>query len=193
MKCLVVIAHPVNDSLCHYLAGQTIDHLQGKGYDTNVVDLYRLAFQPALTSQERQSYYGGAFDNRLVEEQISLLIEAESLVLVFPTWWFGFPAILKGWVDRVWAPGYAFDHEQSLGAIKPRLANLKEVNVVTTLGSPWWIDTFVLWKPVKRILRLALLGACAPRCRFKYLCLYKSENASRQTVERFVSKIKGRF
>jgi len=42
--------------------------------------------------------------------QIDRLMSAEALVLVFPTWWFGFPAILKGWFDRVWAPGIAYDH-----------------------------------------------------------------------------------
>ncbi|MGF1736338.1 NAD(P)H-dependent oxidoreductase [Photobacterium satsumensis] len=193
MKCLVVVAHPVEDSLCHYLCAQTIEHLKSKGYTINVIDLYRREFQPALTTQERRSYYGSAFDSSMVEEDIALLVEAESLVLVFPTWWFGFPAILKGWFDRVWAPGHAYDHDKSLGAIKPRLTNLKEVKVVTTLGSPWWVDTFVLWRPVKRVLKIALLGACAPKCHFKYLSLYKSESVSNQKVQLFVKKIKANF
>ncbi|WP_051326448.1 NAD(P)H-dependent oxidoreductase [Aliagarivorans taiwanensis] len=89
MNCLVVVAHPLEDSLCHYLSTQTIEHLKDKGYTIKVIDLYRRGFQPALTAQERQSYYGDAYDSSNVEDDISQLLAAESLVLVFPTWWFG--------------------------------------------------------------------------------------------------------
>ncbi|HHF0522073.1 TPA: NAD(P)H-dependent oxidoreductase [Vibrio alginolyticus] len=193
MKCLVVVAHPVKDSLCHYLCDQVVEHLGSKGYEISILDLCDREFEPALTQKERRSYYGNSFDSSLIEHDIALLTETESLVLVFPTWWFGFPAILKGWFDRVWAPGHAYDHDKDLGAIKPRLSKLTEVKVVTTLGSPWWVDVFVLRKPVKRVLKIALLGACVPKCSFKYLSLYKSENASKQKVERFVQKIKASF
>lgn len=109
-------------------------------------------------------------------------------MLIFPTWWFGFSAILKGWFDRVWAPGYAYNHASDLGAITPCLDNLKEVNVITTLGSPWWVDRFIFWQPVKRVLKVALLGACAKGVKFKMLSFYKIENASAERVERFIKK-----
>ena len=80
-------------------------------------------------------------------------------MLLFPTWWFGFPAMLKGWFDRVWGPGIAYDHASDLGPIKPRLNNLKKVLVVTTLGSPWWVDRLVMWQPVKRVMKMALLDS----------------------------------
>ncbi|MDD1782880.1 NAD(P)H-dependent oxidoreductase [Enterovibrio sp. ZSDZ35] len=193
MKCLVVLAHPQTSSLCHYLSGETIAHLTAKGYDIEVLDLYDKAFEPALRESERRSYYADSFDASCVQKEIEQLVRAESLVLVFPTWWFGFPAILKGWFDRVWAPGHAYDHADDLGAITPKLRNLKEVKVITTLGSPWWVDTFVLWQPVKRILRIALLGACAKRCRFTMLSLYKSENVSEERAKQFVERIKSAF
>lgn len=155
----MVIAHPLEDSLCHYLASQTIEHLTSKGYQITLLDLYKNSFEPALTQQERKSYYQANFYDALLEKEIEQLKQAEALVLVFPTWWFGFPAILKGWFDRVWAPGHAYNHASDLGAIAPRLDNLKEVKVITTLGSPWWVDKFVLRQPVKRVLRIALLSA----------------------------------
>ncbi|WP_070965818.1 NAD(P)H-dependent oxidoreductase [Vibrio sonorensis] len=193
MKCLVVLAHPVKESLCHYLYDQTVSHLAEKGYEITKLDLYENEFSPVLTTEERSSYYGAKFDSSSVEKEITLLKEAESLVLVYPTWWFSFPAILKGWFDRVWAPGHAYDHDKELGAIKPRLDNLKEVKVVTTLGAPWWVDNLVLWKPVQRVLKIALLGACAKKCSLTYLSLYKSENVSKAKVDAFVEKIKARF
>ncbi|UXI04558.1 NAD(P)H-dependent oxidoreductase [Photobacterium sp. TY1-4] len=193
MKCLVVRAHPLENSLCRYLSEQTITHLRDKGYAVTVKDLYQEAFDPVLTPQERQSYYQEQFDAQRLAEEINQLKSAESLVLIFPTWWFGFPAILKGWFDRVWAPGHAYHHASDLGAITPALENLREVKVITTLGSPWWVDRFVLWQPVKRVLKIALLGACAKQSRFQMLSLYQSEKASTDQVERFVEKIRARF
>lgn len=193
MKCLMVVSHPLKDSLCHYLAAKTIDHLTSKGYQVTLLDLYENSFDPVLTQQERYSYYQTNFDDALLEQEIEQLKQTESLVLVFPTWWFGFPAILKGWFDRVWAPGHAYNHASDLGAITPCLDNLQEVKVITTLGSPWWVDKLVLWQPVKRVLKIALLGACAKRCKFEMLSFYKSENASKSRIESFVKKIQARF
>ncbi|WP_432472996.1 NAD(P)H-dependent oxidoreductase [Amphritea sp. HPY] len=193
MNCLVVLAHPLENSLCRYFADETIEHLKSKGYEVTVKDLYQEAFDPVLTRSERQSYYENRFDASSLNTEITQLRAVESLVLIFPTWWFGFPAILKGWFDRVWAPGYAYNHASDLGAITPCLDNLKEVNVVTTLGSPWWVDVLVLWKPVHRVLKIALLGPCTKRCRFRMLSFYKSENASQTRVAKFVDKIRSSF
>ena len=128
-----------------------------------------------------------------LQAQLRQLQAAQSLVLVFPTWWFGFPAILKGWFDRVWAPGHAYQHAADLGAITPGLLQLQEVRVVTTLGSPWWVDLFVLRRPVRRVLKLALLGACTRGCSFRMLSFYRSEKADRARVDAFVRKIRARF
>jgi len=116
---------------------------------------------------------------------VERLLAAEAIVLVFPTWWFGFPAILKGWFDRVWAPGIAYDHADQYGPIKPRLTNLHHMMAVTSLGSPWWVDKFVLRQPVKRVLKTAIVGTCAPKCRLQMLSLYKSEQLSPTQVEQF--------
>ena len=193
MKCLVVFAHPLQDSLCRHLCDETVAHLAGKGYDIELLDLYASAFDPRLSEAERQSYYAGVFDAGHLQAQLRQLQAAQSLVLVFPTWWFGFPAILKGWFDRVWAPGHAYQHAADLGAITPGLLQLQEVRVVTTLGSPRWVDLFVLRRPVRRVLKLALLGACTRGCSFRMLSFYRSEKADRARVDAFVGKIRARF
>jgi putative NADPH-quinone reductase len=189
MKCLVVIAHPNTDSLCHTMAQSAIAALKAGGHEVMTEDLYLSGFSPALTVNERRSYYSPSFDSAAVRDQIDRLFSAEALVLVFPTWWFGFPAILKGWFDRIWAPGIAYDHATDLGAIKPRLHNLQNALAVTSLGSPWWVDRLILWQPVKRVLKTALLGTCAPRCRFEMLSLYKAESLTQVEVQSFCSRI----
>lgn len=189
MKCLVVVAHPLSDSLCHTMAQATIEALTAGGHDVQIEDLYRSGFAPALTRSERQSYYLPTFESAAVQSQVARLLSAEALVLVFPTWWFGFPAILKGWFDRVWAPGVAYDHATDLGPIKPRLHHLRNALAVTSLGSPWWVDRLVLWQPVKRVLKTALLGTCAPACRFDMLSLYNAERLTPAEIQLFCSRI----
>ena len=190
MKCLIVIAHPLTDSLCGALARTAVAALTEAGHDVVVEDLYASGFSPVLTAAERQSYYSESFDSGAVAPEIERLLEAEAIVLVFPTWWFGVPAILKGWFDRVWAPGVAYDHASDLGPIKPRLRRLQRVLVLTTLGSPWWVDHLVMRRPVRRILKAALLGTCAPTCRFEMLSLYKAERVREARVQAFCARAK---
>ncbi len=189
MKCLIVTSHPLDDSLCKQLGKYVENKLIQIGHDITVEDLYAENFKPALTATERKSYYGEEYDSSELTEQVRRLQDAEALVLLFPTWWFGFPAMLKGWFDRVWGPGIAYDHAADHGAIKPRLDNLRDVLVVTTLGSPWWVDRLVLWQPVKRIIKLALLGACTRKSRLQYLSLYDSEKLSEQRIAVFKNRI----
>lgn len=188
MKCLVVVSHPLSNSLCQYLADKIVSKLLDNGHEVVVQDLYALKFEPALTLPERESYYS-EYDTSQIDEQVRQLLEAEALVLVFPTWWFGFPAILKGWFDRVWGPGIAYDHADDLGPIKPRLGKLKRVMAVTSLGSPWWVDRLMLRQPVKRILKTAVLGVCTKKSKLEFLSLYDSENLRERDVDRFGSKI----
>ncbi|MBI4985134.1 MAG: NAD(P)H-dependent oxidoreductase [Rhodocyclales bacterium] len=189
MKCLVVIAHPLRDSLCHALAAKAIAALTAAGHEVLIEDLYRNDFAAALTVAERASYYGPRYDGAAVQPEIDRLHAAEGLVLCFPTWWFGFPAVLKGWFDRTWGPGIAYDHADDRGPIRPRLHGLRKVLAVTSLGSPWWVDRIVMRQPVKRVLKTALLGTCAPACRFEMLSLYKSERLAGAQVERFAARV----
>lgn len=189
MKCLVVTTHPLKDSLCTTLTQNVVSTLKEAGHELTVEDLYEDKFEPALSARERRSYYGESYDSSDVTAQVKRLQEAEVLVLLFPTWWFGFPAMLKGWFDRVWGPGIAYDHASDFGPIKPRLDKLKKVLVITTLGAPWWVDRVVMRQPLKRIIKVALLGACAKNSNLKYLSLYNSEKLDEGNVDEFKRKI----
>jgi NAD(P)H dehydrogenase (quinone) len=189
MKCLVVKAHPLSESLCSSLTARAVDLLRGAGHAVEVEDLYREGFRSELTDTERRSYYVGPYPVEAVNKQVERLLNAEAVVLVFPTWWFGFPAILKGWFDRVWAPGVAYERANGFGPIKPRLSGLHHMLVVTSLGVPWWVDRFVLRQPVKRVLKMAIVGPCAPACRLQMLSMYKSERLTQGQVEKFAHRI----
>ena len=188
MKCLVVVAHPLRDSLCHALAERAIGALRAAGHEVVVEDLCA-DFDPRLGAVERASYYAPQYEAAAVRGEVDRLLAAQGLVLCFPTWWFGFPAVLKGWFDRVWAPGVAYDHATDLGPIRPRLHRLRRTLAITTLGSPWWVDRLVLRRPVRRVLKTALLGTCAPRSAFDMLSLYGAERLSAAQVQRFNARI----
>jgi NAD(P)H dehydrogenase (quinone) len=73
------------------------------------------------------------------------------------------------------------------------LPKLKHVLVITSLGSPWWVDTFVMRQPVKRILKTAILGTCAPQAQFEMLSVYSSEKLAPEKVAAFQKKISNRL
>lgn len=85
MKCLVVIAHPLADSLCHTMARAAVGALVTAGHEIEIEDLCGEDFAPSLRPSERQSYYRPPFDASALEPQIARLLAAEALLLVFPT------------------------------------------------------------------------------------------------------------
>jgi NAD(P)H dehydrogenase (quinone) len=190
MRCLVVKAHPLSESLCSSMTRRVVEMLQAVGHEVTLEDLCAEKFDAAMTGEERASYYEGQYSTQAVSEQVENLLSTEAIVLVFPTWWFSYPAILKGWFDRVWAPGVAYDHSPGYGPIKPRLRNLREMLVITSLGAPWWVDRLIMKEPVKRVLKKAIVGPCAPKCRFQMVSMYKSESLTSAQVEEFWLRVK---
>ena len=187
-NCLIVSCHPLKDSLCHHLVGRVATGLEAAGVAYEHLDLYERGFGAALTAAERASYFG-EFDGSDTSAETAQLRRAETLILVFPTWWFGMPALLKGWFDRVWAPGVAFDSVIETGAITPALGNLKSCLAITTMTSPWKIDRLFLRQPVKRVLKGAILKGCAPQASFEMLSLYGVAALDEARLEAFCRKI----
>ena len=186
MRVHLVHCHPLSESLGAHLAGRTAQMLLEAGHRVDRLDLYAHGFSPVLTAEERRSHYGEPLTLPDVAPLQERLADAEHLVLVFPTWWFSLPAMLKGWFDRVWAPGFAYQHGTP---IRPGLNHLRSVTVITTLGSPWWIDRLVMRQPVRRVLKTALIGACAPKARFTMLSLHGAEAVSKDRVAAFEARI----
>ena len=90
MNCLVVTTHPLSQSLCRLLTEHVVEKLKSMNHEVVLEDLYAQEFQPALTAAERESYYGPAYDSSSFSAEAKRLEAAEALVLLFPTWWFGF-------------------------------------------------------------------------------------------------------
>ncbi len=187
-NCLLVSCHPLEDSLCHHLVARVEAGLKTNGVAYEHLDLYKRGFEAPLSAVERGSYFGD-FDDSGVRTEIAQLKRAETVILVFPTWWFGMPALLKGWFDRVWAPDVAFVHVAATGSISPILDNLKHCLAITTLASPWKVDRLLLRQPVKRVLKGGILKGCAPQATLEMLSLYGVNVMDEQRLEAFRGKI----
>jgi NAD(P)H dehydrogenase (quinone) len=182
----MIHAHPLPDSLNARLAATVETLARAQGWQVTRRDLYD-GFDPVLTPDERAAYY--ATPAATLAEEKRELESAQVLILVFPTWWFGFPAILKGWFDRVWTPGVAYDHAPDLDAMRPRLSDLREVLAVTTLGAPAWVDWLILRRPLRRVLHWAIVRPCAPKAHVRWHALYQAEAVQPARVEQFEARL----
>src|SRR5262245_7375112 len=130
MRVHVVYANPSSNSFAAAVHRHIVESLATRGHQVDDLDLYADHFQPVLTLAEREAYYGVGANLAGVEKYVERLQAAEALVLCYPTWWYGMPAILKGWFDRIWLPGVAFHN--TAGGIKRGLTNIGKLVVVTT-------------------------------------------------------------
>lgn len=189
-RFLVVQAHPLKGSLCSRFGSLVVEQISTSGHELKILDLYDRDFEARLSRQERQNYYEELYDSSAVIDDAQALISADVLILIFPTWWFGLPAILKGWIDRVFVPGVAYDHSPDFKRMLPKLTNLRSCLVITTLGSPWWIDWLIMLRPNRRILSRAIIGTCAPQARFSMLSLYNAEKVAPGLLAAFERTLK---
>ena len=191
MRVLLVYCHPRPDSFCAALRDTAIAALGAAGHEVELRDLYAEGFSPALSGEERGRYYDESANRRGIEDHAAALRRAEALLLVYPTWWFGPPAMLKGWLDRVWVPGLAF----RLGgptALRPLLTDIRRIGVVTTYGSPRWLLWWVGW-PDRRVVGRGLRPLCARRCRLDWIALTRMDTSAAPRRERFLADVRTRL
>jgi NAD(P)H dehydrogenase (quinone) len=103
------------------------------------------------------------------------------------------PAMLKGYFDRVWAPGTAFAHDLEGGRIKPLLTNIRLFGVVTSYGSPWWLTRIVMQDPGRKVLFRALKPMCGHRVRSFYLAHYDMDRSTPESRAAFAERVRARI
>ena len=173
----LVHCHPRADSFSAALRDTARQSLAG--HEVQECGLYAEGSDPAVTAQAHAQYQDTAANRRGIEADIDQLQWAQALLLVYPTWWYGMHALLKGWFDRVWVPGVAF--VVSEGAIQPRLTNIRRIGVVTTYGSPLWLLLWLGW-PDRRVIGSGIRRLCAKDCKLD--CLYLTRMTHRTQDER---------
>ena len=193
LRALVVVAHPRADSYTRAVADAAVDGLRAGGHAVEVIDLYAEGFRPAMSLEERRAY---ATDEPLVEEQTRAHAElvrwCDAMVFVYPTWWSGLPAILKGWLERVLVVGVAFRFHERTGKVRPGLKRMRFVVGISTYGSPWSYVKAVNDNG-RRVLHRALRMSCGVRTRTVWLGLYAIDTSTHAERVAFVERVRTRM
>jgi putative NADPH-quinone reductase len=113
---------------------------------------------------------------------------AEMLVLVYPTWWSGQPAMLKGWMDRVWVAGVAWDLPEGAARLRPGLRNVRRIVVVTTHGSSKLMNALE-GETGKRTAFRSLRGMCSRRTRTTWCAFYGNDTATDADRTAFLDRV----
>jgi putative NADPH-quinone reductase len=154
-RALLVVAHPRSDSLTARSAGRAREHLEKRGLTVDLLDLHAEGFDPRMTVRDEPDWADP--DKRYSDEvraHIKRVDAADVIVVVFPVWWFSVPAIVKGWVDRVWNNGFAYGREPS------RLAGKRMLWLGLAGGSQQAYAAQGLEAMMDRQLRMGISGYC---------------------------------
>ena len=189
MLALVIVAHPSTDSYCHALAGRAEAGLLAAGHEVVVLDLYAQGLRVAMSAEERVAYHGESpIIDPVIAEHAALVQRAEALVFVYPTWWSGLPAILKGWLERVMVPGVGFVLDERTNKVRPGLGQMRRLVGISTYGSPKMYVRLINDNG-RRIITRALRMSCGLRVRTSWLGLYAIDTSTSAERHAFLAKV----
>lgn len=146
-----------------------------------------------MSLEERLAYEGDdPVKDPQVAEHIELLKRARILVFVYPTWWSGLPAILKGWLERTMVPGVGFFLDERTNKVRPGLTHVRRIVGISTWGSPRPY-ALVINDNGRRVVARALRMACGWWTRTQWLGLYGVEHSTPERREAFLGRIERRL
>ncbi len=187
MNIVVVLGHPSADSYCAAIFERIILALDSQS--THNVTAIRLAsekFATAMSNAERVAYETGEpLINDDTKHHAEVLLQAEALIFVYPTWWSGLPAQLKGWLERVFVLGVAFRFNKN-SKIRPNLHNVRHIIGVSTYGSPWRYVKLINDNG-RRTLTRAIRMSTGLRTRTMWRGIYALDTCTQQQREKFIA------
>jgi putative NADPH-quinone reductase len=159
MRVSAILGHPRPGSFNHAVAEAAVRALRDNGHDVRFHDLYAEGFDPILPPGEIPR---NGFPDASVEEHCAELAEAEGIVIVHPNWWGQPPAVLKGWVDRVFRPGVAYEFAEGVGAegILVGLLKARQALVFNTSNTPAELERKIYGDPLETLWKNCVFGAC---------------------------------
>jgi putative NADPH-quinone reductase len=186
VRALVVHCHPNAASFTAAVRDRVVAALSARGDEVRVTDLYADGFNPVMSATERQRHLEPGPDPSVADHAADLQW-CQHLVLVYPTWWSGQPAMLKGWIDRVWVRDVAFDLPSESSRVHARLRNVRRITVVTTHGSSKFVNA-IEGEAGKRMVTRTLRAVCHPLARTRWVALYGVDTATEQQRVAFLDR-----
>lgn len=189
MRALVVYCHPRPESFTAAVRDTVLEQLRAAGAEIRLSDLYARGFDPALSNAEHAGYLDCPANRAPVEQDCQDLEWADTLIFIYPTWWYGLPAVLKGWLDRTLLPDVAFHMPKAEGeTISRGLTNITRLGVFTTCGASRLLTWFV-GAPGKRTLLRGLGLTCAPRVRKAFTAHYLMDSSTPQSRAKHLERV----
>ncbi|THF53612.1 NAD(P)H-dependent oxidoreductase [Allorhizobium terrae] len=187
MRVLVLHSHPVAESYGRALYHLTVESLTKAGHEVDGCNLYDEGFDPILSAHDRQIYHDYPENTRAVSSYVERLNAAEGLVIVTPVWNFGFPAMLKGYFDRVWLPGVSFALED--GKLTPTLRHIRKLAAVLTYGATP-MRAFLAGNPPKKTIKRVIRAQIKIGAPVKFMAHYDMNNCTEETRAAFMNKVR---
>jgi putative NADPH-quinone reductase len=188
MRVHYVYCHPLAESFHAAIRAEALAGLAAGGHEVDLLDLYAENFDPVLSAQARRDYHDPALNRANNQSYVDRLMAAEALVLQFPTWSFGPPAILKGWFDRLFGPGIALDLSEP-SAPKGMLGHITRIVGVTTYGRDRWRAIFMA-DPPRKIVTRYLPWFTGGRAKVSYYPLYHMNVAPEAQRAAFLRRVR---
>ena len=186
MRVLVLYAHPVESSFNAALHRATVAALIAAGYDVDDCDLYAEGFNPVMSRQERLDYHDENINTLPVQQYVDRLRAAEALVICTPVWNYNYPAILKGFIDRVFLPGVAFKLVD--GKVAPNLRHIRKIAAVTTYGGTRF-RSLIMGDAPRKAFKRTLRALVYPFAPAKYLALYDMNRNDEAMLKAFLARV----
>lgn len=187
MRILYLYCHPLEESFHAAIRDAGVTALKAAGHAVDLCDLYAEGFQPVLTADMRRDYHDLTKNRAGIEDYVERLHAAEALVVQFPTWCFGFPAMLKGYFDRIFGPGITFDLSDPAN-VKPMLRHIRHVVGISTYGRDR-LRAFLVGNPPKKMITRYLRWFVARDARIRYLALYHMNIATEARRKDFIARV----
>lgn len=151
-RILVILGHPNKGSFCAALADSYLNGARSAQHDTEYMKIGDLMFDPSL--------HQGFIPNQTLEKDLELaqqkILWAEHIVIVFPIWWSSMPGILKGFIDRVLLPGYAYKFKKN-SLFWDRLLKGRSAHIIATMDTPPWYYRIFQSMPAIRQMKTGIL------------------------------------
>jgi putative NADPH-quinone reductase len=188
MRVLYLYCHPLPESFHASIRDAALEGLGAAGHEVDLCDLYREGFDPVLSEEGRRHYHDPAVNHAGLESYVARLQAADGLVVQFPTWCFGMPAMLKGFFDRLIMPGVAFDISNP--AKVQSLLAFKRIAGIATYGRPRYMALY-MGDPPRKIVKRYLGWYAAKGARVDYHALYHLNVASEAKRKGFIADVGG--
>ncbi|MBL6614210.1 MAG: NAD(P)H-dependent oxidoreductase [Reyranella sp.] len=187
MRVMVVYAHPVETSFNAAIFATVKETLGKSGHELDACDLYAENFPAIMSREDRLLYHDVPANRALARPWIERLEAAEALVMVFPTWVFAPPAILKGFCEKVFLPGVAFKLVD--GKVRGAMRHLKRIGGVSTYGGTRW-RAFLAGDPPRRLFTRSLRAYVGPGVPISFQGCYDMNRIDETRGKAFLDKLR---